>query len=127
MKKMSSTNKNTNYVFFIVCFFNLFICISLCILQLSELTHSDIINVIILYIISLVLYWFLNFIFYLKDKHSEQHISHLFSLLFSGLAITIMLFNVKEKVILLIPIMFLVSIFSISVLWEFLRGGKNEN
>ena len=124
---MSFENKNTNYVFFIVCFFNLFICISLCILQLSELTHSDIINVIILYIISLALYWFLNFIFYLKGKHSKNHISHLFSLIFSGLAIIIMLFNVKEKVILLIPIMFLVSIFSISALWEFSRGEKDEN
>lgn len=124
---MSLTNKNTKYVFFIVCFLNLFICISLCILQLSELTHSDIINVIILYIISLALYWFLNFIFYLKGKDSKNHISHLFSLLFSGLAIIIMLFNVKEKVILLIPIMFLVSIFSISALWEFSRGVKNEN
>jgi hypothetical protein len=63
----------------------------------------------------------------LKGKHSKNHISHLFSLIFSGLAIIIMLFNVKEKVILLIPIMFLVSIFSISALWEFSRGGKNEN
>ena len=51
----------------------------------------------------------------------------LFYLLYSGLAIIIMLFNVKGKVILLIPIMFLVSIFSISAFLEFLRGGNNES
>ena len=94
---------------------------------ISYLIIEDVVKDGILYIFSLVLYWFLYFVFSIKSGVQGKTLLPIPYLVFSLMGIIVFGVNVKNDPFLFFPMMYLVSIFGVSLYWEFLRGDKEKD
>lgn len=115
--------KNTP-VFFSVALINLILSVLLYVCDSSAFTIEDVVEVGILYIFSLVLYWFLYFVFSFKSSAQGKTLLPIPYLVFSLIGIIAFGANIKHDTFLFFPVMCLISIFGVSLYWEFLRGDK---
>lgn len=115
--------KNTP-VFFSVALINLILSVLLYVCDSSAFIIEDVVEVGILYIFSLVLYWFLYFVFSFKSSAQGKTLLPIPYLVFSLIGIIAFGANIKHDAFLFFPVMCLISIFGVSLYWEFLRGDK---
>ena len=124
--KMMKSKKNA-LVFFSVALINLVLSVLLYVCNSSALIIEDVVKDGILYIFSLVLYWFLYFVFSIKSGVQGKTLLPIPYLVFSLMGIIVFGVNVKNDPFLFFPMMYLVSIFGVSLYWEFLRGDKEKD
>ena len=117
--------KNTP-VFFSVALINLILSVLLYVCDSSAFIIEDVVKVGIFYIFSLVLYWFLYFVFSIKSSVQEKTLLPIPYLVFSLVCIIVFGINAKNDTFLFLPMMYLVSIFGVSLYWEFLKGDKEK-
>ena len=117
--------KNTP-VFFSVALINLILSVLLYVCDSSAFIIEDVVKVGIFYIFSLVLYWFLYFVFSIKSSVQEKTLLPIPYLVFSLVCIIVFGINAKNDTFLFLPMMYLVSIFGVSLYWEFLKGDKKK-
>lgn len=118
--------KKNSLVFFCVTLINLILSVLLYVCDSSAFIIEDVVKVGIFYIFSLVLYWFLYFVFSIKSSVQEKTLLPIPYLVFSLVCIIVFGINAKNDTFLFLPMMYLVSIFGVSLYWEFLKGDKEK-
>ena len=118
--------KKNSLVFFCVTLINLILSVLLYVCDSSAFIIEDVVKVGIFYIFSLVLYWFLYFVFSIKSSVQEKTLLPIPYLVFSLVCIIVFGIHAKNDTFLFLPMMYLVSIFGVSLYWEFLKGDKKK-
>jgi phosphatidylserine synthase len=96
--------------------------------NLDKVEKGDFLKVVFLWMGSLVLYWGMNLFYYISFKMKNETnsvLGRIFAILISLIAIIVFFFNLKGKPILYLPLMYLFSIISSSILWEFFNKKKD--
>lgn len=118
--------KKNALVFFCVTLINLILSVLLYVCDSSAFIIEDVVKVGIFYIFSLVLYWFLYFVFSIKSSVQGKTLLPIPYLVLSLVCIIAFGINAKNDTFLFLPMMYLVSIFGVSLYWEFLKGDKKK-
>lgn len=113
--------KRNVFVFSVVALINIVLALLLYFSPSGDFVIADIVKLGIGYIFSLVTYWFFYFIFSIKFSSNEKPISHIFYLAILPITIVVSALNVKNQPILFFPMMYMVSLFGVSLYWEFLK------
>lgn len=83
---------------------------------------EDFIKLLVLYLFSLVTYWFFFLFYFLEEKiKNRKNCSSIVAIIFSVLVLLISIINVANNPILFLPMMYMVSLLGISIYWQFLR------
>ena len=118
--------KKNALVFFCVTLINLILSVLLYVCDSSAFIIEDVVKVGIFYIFSLVLYWFLYYVFSIKSSVQGKTLLPIPYLVFSLVCIIAFGINAKNDTFLFLPMMYMVSIFGVSLYWEFLKGDKKK-
>lgn len=83
---------------------------------------EDFIKLVILYLSSLITYWFFFCFYFIEEKiRDKKNNTCIVAIIFSVLVLLISAINIINISILFLPMMYMVSLLGVSIYWQFLR------
>lgn len=107
-------------IFLVILIINFLLTILLYKYNIEDFQKGDVWKLLILYLFSIFAYWFFFAIYYINEMMKRNEMS-IVAVIFSAIVIIISLFNVKSNPILFFPMMYMISLFGVSIYWQFFR------
>ena len=113
--------KKNIIIFLVVVIINFLLTYLLYKCNIKNFQKEDVLKLIILYLFSIFVYWFFFAFYYIKEMMKKNNETSIVAVIFSAIVIFISLINVKANPILFLPMMYMISLFGISIYWNFFR------
>ncbi|MBQ7882554.1 MAG: hypothetical protein IJ312_07585 [Treponema sp.] len=113
--------KKNIIIFLVILIINFLLIYLLYKYNIENFQKGDVWKLIILYLFSIFVYWFFFAIYYINEMMRKKNETSIVAVIFSAIVIIISLINVKSNPILFLPMMYMVSLFGISIYWQFFR------
>ena len=83
---------------------------------------KDFIKLLILYLFSLITYWFFFCFYFVEEKiRNKKNSISIVAIIFSVLALLVCAINIVNNPILFFPMMYIIPLLGVSIYWQFLR------